>query len=89
MKNQQDHIPVQPAHSFRIILELNSAGSRLDSQLLKVLREQKENLDLKNISRTVYKELFQTGKILIKGQRAKPSSTLAQGITYVDILGYK
>lgn len=85
----QDHIPARPDGSFRVVLELNSSGSRLDSVLLKTLREQKENLDLQNISRTVYKDLFQSGKILIKGQRARPSSTLAKGTTYVDILGYK
>lgn len=84
----QDHIPVRPAGSFRVVLELNSSGSRLDSVLLRTLREQKENLDLQNISRTVYKDLFQSGKIMIKGQRARPSSTLAKGTTYVDILGY-
>lgn len=85
----QDHIPIRPAHSFRVVLELNSSGTRLDSILLKSLREQNKNLDLQNISRTVYKELFQSGKILIKGQRAKPSSTLAKGTTYIDILGYE
>ena len=84
----QAHIPDRPAGSFRVVLELNSGGSRLDSVLLKTLREQKENLDLQNISRTVYKDLFQSGKIMIKGQRARPSSTLAKGTTYVDILGY-
>ena len=84
----QDHIPVRPPNSYRVVLELNSSGSRLDSVLLKILREQKENLDLQNISRTVYKDLFQSGKIMIKGQKAKPSSTLAKGTTYVDILGY-
>ncbi len=84
----QDNIPTKPANSFRVILELNSSGSRLDAILLKFLRDQKGNLDLQNISRTTFKELFQTGKILIKGQRAKPSSTLAKGTTYVDILGY-
>jgi hypothetical protein len=43
---------------------------------------------LREISRTKMKELFTTGRILIKGQRATPSSALAKGITYVDILGY-
>lgn len=84
----QDHVPVRPPNSFRVVLELNSSGLRLDSELLKILRAQKENLDLQNISRTTYKDLFQSGKILIKGQRAKPSSTLARGTTYIDILGY-
>ncbi len=84
----QDHVPVRPPNSFRVVLELNSSGLRLDSELLKTLRAQKNNLDLQNISRTTYKDLFQSGKILIKGQRAKPSSTLARGTTYIDILGY-
>jgi hypothetical protein len=88
-KQQKDYTPARPANSFRVILVLNSSGQRLDTVLLTSLREQKQNLDLKNISRSVYKELFSTGKILIKGQRAKPSSTLAKGETFVDILGYK
>ncbi len=85
---QKDHTPVQPKNSFRVILDLNTSGQRLDAVLLKNLREQSKSLDLKNISRSVYKELFSSGKILIKGQRAKPSSTLAKGETFVDILGY-
>ena len=84
----KDHTPLQPKNSFRVILDLNTSGQRLDAVLLKSLREQSENLDLKNISRSVYKELFSSGQILIKGQRAKPSSTLAKGETFVDILGY-
>jgi 23S rRNA-/tRNA-specific pseudouridylate synthase len=88
-KEQNNYTPVQPPNSFRVILVLNTSGQRLDSVLLTSLREQKQSLDLKNISRSVYKELFSTGKILIKGQRAKPSSTLAKGQTFVDILGYK
>jgi 23S rRNA-/tRNA-specific pseudouridylate synthase len=84
-----DHTPIRPKNSFRVILDLNSSGQRLDALLLKSLREQNQNIDLKNISRSVYKELFSSGKIMIKGQRAKPSSTLAKGETFVDILGYK
>lgn len=84
----KDYTPIQPKNSFRVILDLNTSGQRLDAVLLKALRDQKENLNLKNISRSVYKELFSSGKILIKGQRAKPSSTLAKGETFVDILGY-
>ena len=83
-----DHVPPRPPQSFRVIIELNSSGVRLDAVLLKSLRDQKENLDLQNITRTTFKTLFQTGKILIKGQRAKPSSTLAKGTTYIDILGF-
>jgi hypothetical protein len=82
------HVPEQPANSFRIVLELNRAESRMDTVLLAALREQKENINLKNISRTAFKDLFLGGKVLIKGQKAKTSSSLAKGITYVDILGY-
>ncbi len=84
----KDHIPEQPQNSFRIILDLNTRASRMDTILLNALKAQKENLDLKNISRAKLKELFLSGSIQIKGQRAKPSSGLAVGITYVDILGY-
>lgn len=81
-------IPSQPPKSFRIILDENRAQKRLDNVLLLALRTQTENSTLKLISRTAFKELFNTGKILIKGQRAKPSSAVAKGITYVDILGF-
>lgn len=84
----QDFIPPKPANSFRVVIELNSSGQRLDAILLKKLREQKDNLDLFNISRMKFKELFTTGKIQIKGQRATPSSEIAAGTTYIDILGY-
>ena len=84
----QDHIPPQPENSFRVTLDLNARASRMDTILLNALKAQKENLDLKNISRAKLKELFLSGSIQIKGQRAKPSSALAVGITYIDILGY-
>ena len=84
----QDHIPPQPKNSFRITLDLNTKANRMDTLLLNALKEQKENLDLKNISRAKLKELFLSGNVQIKGQRAKPSSSLAAGITYIDILGY-
>lgn len=83
-----DNIPARPAKSFRITLDLPRSEKRMDNVLLKALREQNENAKLKEISRAEFKELFTTGKILIKGQRAKPSSALATGTTYVDILGY-
>ena len=83
-----DNIPVQPRHSFRVTLELNSRTSRMDNTLLAALKDQKMNLNLKNISRQALKNLFLEGRIQIKGQRAKPSSALAKGITYIDILGY-
>lgn len=87
-KTEKDYTPKQPKNSFRITIDLNKRVSRMDTVLLTALKEQKENLDLKNISRGQLKELFMTGRIEIKGQRAKPSSALAAGITYVDILGY-
>ena len=84
----QDNIPPQAQNSFRIVLELNRAEKRLDSVLLQALRDQNENISLKNISRVAFKELFKNSKILIKGQNARTSSALAKGTTYVDILGF-
>ena len=84
----QDHIPPQAQNSFRIVLELNRAEKRLDSILLQDLRDQNDNVNLKNISRVAFKELFKNGKVLIKGQNARTSSALAKGTTYVDILGF-
>jgi hypothetical protein len=84
----QEHVPVQPPNSYRVVLTMNRSGERIDAILLRTLREQSDNLNLKNISRVPFKELFSTGRVLIKGQRAKTSSTLAHGTTYVDILGY-
>lgn len=84
----QDNIPPQAQNSFRIVLELNRAEKRLDSVLLQALRDQNENINLKNISRVAFKELFKNSKILIKGQNARTSSALAKGTTYVDILGF-
>ena len=83
-----DHIPARPANSARIILTLNYPESRMDNVLLKALREQEENANLKVLSRGALKALFTAGKVLIKGQRAKSSSALAKGVTYVDILGF-
>lgn len=80
--------PPKPSNSFRIVLNLTTSQPRMDSILLEALKNQSENLDLKNITRSALKALFAEGKIQIKGQRAKPSSALAGGITYVDILGY-
>lgn len=83
-----ENIPPQPANSFRIKLELAYPESRMDNVLLNALREQNENEALKAISRAALKELFTQKKIMIKGQRAKSNSSLAKGITYVDILGF-
>lgn len=84
----ENHIPPQPPKSFRIVLDLSRSEKRLDTVLLNALRSQKENINLSNITRTTFKQLFLDGKILIKGQRAKVSSAVNKGVTYVDILGY-
>jgi hypothetical protein len=80
--------PARPNNSFRITLNLAYPESRMDNILLNALREQDENPKLKAISRSGLKDLFTKKKIMIKGQRAKCSSALAKGITYVDIIGY-
>lgn len=82
------NVPAQPAQSFRLAINLDYPESRMDNTLLNALREQNENEKLKMISRTQLKDLFLNKKILIKGQRAKSSSALAKGTTFVDILGY-
>lgn len=79
-------IPAQPEKSTRITLNLANPESRMDNVLLNAMREQTENEQLHSISRTQLKEMFLNKRILIKGQRAKSSSALARGITYVDIL---
>jgi ribosomal 50S subunit-recycling heat shock protein len=81
-------VPPQPPKSFRVTIELESFEKRLDSILLAALKEQDAQPLLKQITRAKFKELFSSGKILIKGQRAKPTSSLAAGTTYVDILGF-
>ena len=85
MKN---HVPPQPANSVRITLDLTVAEPRLDNALLKVIKHNKD-LEFGEISRSTLKKLFSEGKIQIKGQNARPSSSIAAGITYVDILGLK
>ncbi len=69
-------------------MELKKAEKRLDIVLLTALKQQNEDLNLREITRTKFKDLFKSGKILIKGQRATPASAVAKGTTYVDILGY-
>ena len=83
-----DFEPSRPDKSARIVIKLKRAEKRLDAVLLKALRDQNENLNLREISRTTFKDLFSSGKIVIKGQKARPSSALAVGTTYIDILGY-
>ncbi|MBI3541860.1 MAG: hypothetical protein HY075_01110 [Deltaproteobacteria bacterium] len=79
----------KPPNSFRVVLELTSASPRLDTLLLEALRKQSRNLDLKILSRNGLKDLFKAKRIRIKGQPATPSSGIAQGTTYVDIMGYE
>jgi hypothetical protein len=83
-----NNIPVQPPNSFRVTLTVSAKGVRLDAVLLEALRAQSDNLALQKISRTAFKNLFHEKAILIKGQVAKPSSALASGTTYIDILGF-
>ncbi len=81
-------IPEQPKNSFRITLVLPHRESRLDGVLMRALREQKDNLKLRVLSRSEFKQLFKDKRVLIKGQAATPSSSLAAGTTYVDIIGF-
>ena len=81
-----DKVYPQPPNSFRVTIEIFARISRMDTTLLTALKNQTENSTLKNISRQGLKNLFLNGKIQIKGQRAKPSSALAKGITYIDVL---
>jgi hypothetical protein len=81
-------VPPLMKNAYRITLNLIQAEARMDNVLLNALREQTENETLKHISRGALKTLFNESKIFIKGQRAKSSSALAKGITYVDIIGY-
>ncbi len=83
-----DNVPPKPPKSVRIVIELLRAENRLDAILLRAIRAQNDNLNLREISRASYKELFHDGRIVIKGQRARPKSSLAKGTTYVDILGF-
>jgi hypothetical protein len=81
-------LPARPTNSFRITLELEYPVDRMDNTLLEAIRSQDENQKLKAVSRSGLKDLFNQKKIMIKGQRAKSSSALASGTTYVDILGF-
>lgn len=60
----------------------------MDNVLLSALKAQKENINLAILTRNSFKQLFLDGRILIKGQRARASSSVNKGITYVDILGF-
>ena len=79
----------KPANCFRVTLELTSPKPRLDTVLIEELRKQKLHLALRNLSRTSLKELFKKKRIRIKGKPAVPSSSLAQGTTFVDLMGFE
>ena len=79
--------PKKPENAFRIKLDLTHR-TRLDTVLLEALKTQDENSELKNISRGKLKELFKKKSIQIKGQNALPSSLIAVGSTFVDVLGF-
>lgn len=80
------HEPKKPENSYRVTLELRNRAPRLDSLLLEALRAQDEVLELQHISRGKFKRMFDEKRILIKGQPARPSSSIAAGTTYVDVL---
>lgn len=80
------NIPPQPEKSVRITLVLERRSDRLDGILLEAMRQQTENKKVCDISRSALKALFTEHKVLIKGQPARPSSSIATGTTYVDIL---
>jgi hypothetical protein len=82
----KDNVPPQPAGSTRITLLLERRSDRLDGILLEAMRQQSENKKLRDISRSALKALFSAHKILIKGQPARPSPSIATGTTYVDVL---
>lgn len=81
--------PPKPKNAFRIELTLTTPRPRIDQVLLEALRDQNQNSSLKKISRIEFKELFKKKRIRIKGQSAVPSSSLAKGTTFVDILGFE
>lgn len=79
-------IPEKPENSFRVTLNLNTPEIRLDSVLLEALKKQTESEEMSLISKTYLKKLFLEKKVLIKGQVAKPKSSLNPGTTFIDIL---
>lgn len=80
------NVPPQPDNSVRITLVLERRSDRLDGLLLEAMRRKIENKKVCDISRSALKALFAQHKVLIKGQPARPSSSVATGTTYVDVL---
>lgn len=83
---KDQHEPPLMKGAVRLKLVMNSRQPRLDVHLLEALRALEDNDSLKRISRTQFKKLFDEKKILIKGQPAKPSSSLNTGATFVDVI---
>jgi hypothetical protein len=81
----EQNVPAPLPGAFRVKLVMNARQPRLDVHLLEALRGS-EHVTLQRISRTQFKRLFDEKKILIKGQPAKPSSSLAAGTTWVDVV---
>jgi hypothetical protein len=88
MGDQMITEPKKPTNAYRVTLKLTRPAARIDQVLREALRNQKENLPLKVLSRLDFKDLFKKKQIRIKGQPAVPSSSLAEGTTFVDILGF-
>jgi hypothetical protein len=80
------NLPAPVEGAIRLKLVMNSRQPRLDAHLLEAMRNQEENPTLQRISRTQFKKLFDEKKILIKGQPARPSSSLNAGTTWVDVI---
>jgi len=82
-------VPPRPRNSFRIELVLKYPERRLDNVLLAAMRAQTRSLEIKTLSRAKLKLLFDAKRVRIKGQAATPSSSLAVGTTYVDLIGFE
>jgi hypothetical protein len=79
--------PPQPRNSCRVILEL-TAKSRIDAALLAAFRGQADvPAVLKTLSRSNFKKLFKDKRVHLKGYSVQPSTMIAAGTTYIDILG--
>ena len=89
MTNTPRPLNEKPVNAFRVTLTLETSRPRIDQVLLEELRKQNQSLALRNISRAEFKALFKKKRIRIKGQSATPSSALAKGTTFVDILGFE
>ena len=80
----ENNVPVLPKNAIRVTIDLSWPENRLDNVLLDKIRNE-EDVKLRTISRGTLKKMFQEGKVQIKGQNARPSSSLAKGTTYIDL----